>query len=229
LKPEDERRLGRELHKLIMKYNRPVETGAYDQRIEDAARPLLAKRTRKDIDYTFTVLDSPVVNAFSHPGGYIYVNEGLFNLIGEDEDYALEFVLGHEIAHVDLKHAIQCIEGGNAEEKKRGLGTLPQFYLLIAFGYPDKMVAEADAWAFRRMVLDLDRSRHDALAFLRKFEGYARQNGFAAGRKLPAEKGANPGETPPSMVDNHFRALTAARRRLGDLKALSDTIKTPRK
>lgn len=227
LSPADERRLGRELNAVVMRYNRPLETGTWAQRVEDAARPLLAKRSRTEIDYTFTVLDSEAVAAFSLPGGYVYVCRGLFNLIGEDEDYALEFVLGDEIAHVDLRHAIACVAAANAEEKKQGLGTLPQFYLLIGFGYPDAMEFEADAWVAKRMMVDLDRSRHDTLAFLRKFENYAGENGFANGRKLPPESSGKPGEPPPSLVENHFRSQAAARRRLGELKAFTETLKVP--
>lgn len=230
LTPQDEIRLGRELHKMVMTYNRRLETGSWEQRVEDVARPLLALRSRKEIgDYTFTILDSSAVNAFSHPGGYIYVSRGLFNLIGEDEDYALEFILGHEIAHVDLRHAVQCLEPANEVEKKKGLGTLPQFYLLIAFGYPDKMEYEADAWALKRMISELDRSRHDGLAFLRKLEGYARDNGFSNGRKLPPDKTSLPGEVLPPLVENHFRALTPARKRLSELKVYSETLTFPRK
>jgi hypothetical protein len=226
---QDEMRLGRELNKLIMTYNRRLDDGAREQRVEDIARPLLNKRMRKEIEYTFTILDSEAVNAFSHPGGYIYVCRGLFNLFGEDEDYVLEFVLGHEIAHVDLKHALTCLQAANAEEKKRGLGTLPQFYLLIAFGYPDRMEFEADAWACKRMMVDLDRSRHDALAFLRKFEGYARDNGFSAGRKLPPQKAEGQTEAVPSLVENHYRAHTSARKRLGELKASAESLTFPPK
>lgn len=229
LSVEQERRLGQELHRLVLTYNKKWENGALEQRVEDVARPLLKARSRSEIEYTFTLLDSEAVNAFSFPGGYVYVCRGLFNLLGEDEDYALEFVLGHEVAHVDLKHAIQRVAISNDEEKKRGLGTLPQFYLLVSFGYPDKLEYEADAWAFRRMMGDLDRSRHDSLAFLRKFERYAQDNGFPSGRQLPPPKATVPGELPPSLVENHFRAHTAARKRLAELKDFAATLRLPQK
>ncbi|WP_422927206.1 M48 family metalloprotease [Singulisphaera sp. PoT] len=235
----DETRLGRELHRMILSYNKRDDSGHWDQRIDRVARPILETRTRKGIEYTFTILDSEAVNAFSTPGGFVYLSRGLFNLIGEDEDYALEFVIGHEVAHVDLKHAIACVAAANAEEKKHGMGTLPQFYLLIAFGYPDKQVYEADAWAFRRMTRELDRSRHDTLAFLRKFENYAALNKFKSGRQLPPQPSTpEPGavEAPPSFLENHYRAETAAWKRLNELKSqgtnagsglLQETPKSP--
>ena len=52
--------------------------------------------------FTFTVLDSPVVNAFALPGGYIYVTRGL--LAHLDNEAQLAVVLGHEIAHVIARH-----------------------------------------------------------------------------------------------------------------------------
>ncbi len=228
LNSQDEQRLGRAIHQLILTYNRPVQNGAWDQRVDLVARPLLKLRSRKDIDYTFTILDSDAVNAFSTVGGRVYLSGGLFNLIGEDEDYALQFVLGHEIAHVDLKHALKCVAGSNTEEKKHGLGTLSQFYLLIAFGYPDKQVFEADAWAFKRMMVDLDRGRHDSLAFLRKFEDFAAKNKFQAGRQLPPQQTASsPRDAPASFLENHFRAETAAWKRLNELKTISTQLSIP--
>ncbi len=79
-------------------------------------KPFLKTCEHKDVHYTFTVLESDAVCAFSHPGGYVYVCRGLFNLIGEDEDYALEFAVGHEIAHVDLQHALAGLAGPRHDE-----------------------------------------------------------------------------------------------------------------
>ncbi|MEM1125099.1 MAG: M48 family metalloprotease [Bacteroidota bacterium] len=53
--------------------------------------------------FTFRVLDSPVVNAFALPGGYIYVTRGLMAHVGSEAQLAV--VLGHEIGHVVGRHA----------------------------------------------------------------------------------------------------------------------------
>lgn len=53
-------------------------------------------------DYTFKVLEGTDVNAFSLPGGHIYVYEGLMKFIESDDELA--GVLGHEIAHASLRH-----------------------------------------------------------------------------------------------------------------------------
>jgi hypothetical protein len=212
LKTEDELRLGRVLHDVILQFNRPVETGPWQRRVEEAAEPFRKTRSRKDVDLTFTILDSDAVNAFSTPGGFIYVCRGLFNLIGEDEDYALEFVIGHEIAHVDLQHALRCLRDPGVMRMSEG--PLQKLYMMIIpFAYLDSQEFEADMWVYRRM-RQLGRTERESLAFLRKLDGHAKTYGFDNGRGKPQ---IGPDSSP---VENHFRAHTAAWRRLDHLKAV---------
>ena len=62
-------------------------------------------REFRETEFTFRVLDSPVVNAFALPGGYIYVTRGL--LAHANNEAQLAVVLGHEIGHVAARHASQ--------------------------------------------------------------------------------------------------------------------------
>ena len=55
--------------------------------------------------FRFTVLDTPIVNAFALPGGYIYVTRGLVALAGNEAELA--GVLAHEIGHVTARHSAQ--------------------------------------------------------------------------------------------------------------------------
>lgn len=59
----------------------------------------------RNTPFTFRVLNSPVVNAFALPGGYVYVTRGL--LAHLDNEAQLMVVLGHEIGHVAARHASQ--------------------------------------------------------------------------------------------------------------------------
>lgn len=59
----------------------------------------------RDTEFHFRVLNSPVVNAFALPGGYIYVTRGLLGHLKNEAQLAV--VLGHEIAHVAARHASQ--------------------------------------------------------------------------------------------------------------------------
>ncbi len=56
-----------------------------------------------DDKYTFTVLDSPDINAFATPGGYVYINRGLLAYMNSESQLAA--VLGHEVAHITAEHA----------------------------------------------------------------------------------------------------------------------------
>lgn len=53
--------------------------------------------------YHFTVLDSPIVNAFALPGGYVYVTRGLIALANSEAELAS--VLAHEVGHVTARHS----------------------------------------------------------------------------------------------------------------------------
>jgi len=59
----------------------------------------------RNTEFTFRVLDSPVVNAFALPGGFVYVTRGLMAHLNNEAQLAV--VIGHEIGHVAARHASQ--------------------------------------------------------------------------------------------------------------------------
>ena len=65
---------------------------------------LAAKGPRPGLPWRFTVLDSPVVNAFAVPGGAIYVTRGILAMMSSEAELAA--VLGHEIGHVNARHSM---------------------------------------------------------------------------------------------------------------------------
>jgi predicted Zn-dependent protease len=58
---------------------------------------------RPALDWQFQVMDSPVINAFAAPGGYIFVTRGLLAAINDEAELA--GVLAHEIGHVTARHS----------------------------------------------------------------------------------------------------------------------------
>ena len=60
---------------------------------------------RGDIAYHFAVLDTPDVNAFASPGGYIFITRGALSLIESEAELA--GVLAHEVGHVNRRHVIE--------------------------------------------------------------------------------------------------------------------------
>jgi predicted Zn-dependent protease len=66
------------------------------------------KSDRPDLSYHFAVLDTDIINAFSCPGGYVFVTRGTLKVI--DSEAELAAVLAHEISHVAHKDIIREIE-----------------------------------------------------------------------------------------------------------------------
>lgn len=64
--------------------------------------------------YRITILDSPNVNAFALPGGYLYVTRGLLALANDSAELAA--VLAHEMAHVTASHGIERQQKEKEEE-----------------------------------------------------------------------------------------------------------------
>lgn len=65
---------------------------------------------RPDVQYKFHVIDSPIVNAFALPGGYIYVSRGLLALANSEAEMAA--VIAHEIGHITARHAATRMSHG---------------------------------------------------------------------------------------------------------------------
>jgi predicted Zn-dependent protease len=59
---------------------------------------------RPKLDYHFKVVDSPVINAFAVPGGYVYFTRGIMAHFNNEAEFA--GVLGHEIGHVTARHSV---------------------------------------------------------------------------------------------------------------------------
>ena len=67
------------------------------QRMNTIGRWVASQSARPELPWTFGVIDSPEINAFAAPGGYILVTRGMYELLASDSEVAA--VLGHEISH----------------------------------------------------------------------------------------------------------------------------------
>jgi beta-barrel assembly-enhancing protease len=70
---------------------------------------LAARSDRRDVPYTFKVLDSDEINAVALPGGPIYVFRGLMDFAGSDT-HMLAGVLAHEVGHISARHHAQMMQ-----------------------------------------------------------------------------------------------------------------------
>ena len=97
--------LGQRYHKEIMKQYKKYDDPELQRYVEGIGERLAAKSHRENLVFHFTVLDSPEVNAFALPGGYIYITRGIMAYMTEEAHLA--GVLGHEIGHVTARHGVR--------------------------------------------------------------------------------------------------------------------------
>lgn len=73
------------------------------QFINQKGQEMVRVSHRPDLKYEFKILDSPVVNAFAVPGGYVYFTRGILAQMNNEAEFA--GVLGHEIGHITARHS----------------------------------------------------------------------------------------------------------------------------
>lgn len=72
---------------------------------------LSLRSSRPTLTWRFGILDDSDLNAFAAPGGYVFVTQGLLNLL--DSEAELAAVLSHEIAHVSYQHHLNAVRSEN--------------------------------------------------------------------------------------------------------------------
>jgi predicted Zn-dependent protease len=97
--------MGREYNSQILKQYEIYQNEVLQNYVQSIGESLALKSHRPNLVYRFTVLDSPDINAFALPGGYIYINRGLMSFLSSEEELAA--VLGHEIGHVTARHSVK--------------------------------------------------------------------------------------------------------------------------
>ncbi|MGH1455152.1 MAG: M48 family metalloprotease [Alphaproteobacteria bacterium] len=113
MSPQQELQVGAQEHAKVMAQFGEYKNANVQNYVEAVGQSVVRYTERPDVQYKFTVLDSPIVNAFALPGGYIYVTRGLLALANDEAEMAS--VLGHEAGHITGRHS--------AERYSRGVAT----------------------------------------------------------------------------------------------------------
>ncbi|MBI2094186.1 MAG: M48 family metalloprotease [Candidatus Omnitrophica bacterium] len=147
-----------------------VADESLQRRVREIGDKLAAVCDRRELVYSFGVVSDEEVNAFSLPGGYVFVNEGLVKKASSDDELA--GVIAHEIAHITARHAVKRYESGIGMQLLQ-LATLVGRQSTVAKGL--SVAAQAAQLAYARQ----DELEADRLAVK-----YLRAAGFNAAAML---------------------------------------------
>ena len=110
---EKEAAMGRNIAKKISQEFK-LSNNPYDiERINRIAKKIVAVVDRKELNYYFYIIEEDQegesqVNAFSLPGGYVYIFKGLLDIL--DNDDQLSFILAHEVGHIVSRHHMKRLQ-----------------------------------------------------------------------------------------------------------------------
>lgn len=105
--PAQETQLGTQVAAQVAKEMKIISGTTEAAAVQRIGARLLTGLPRKDFDYKFYLVDDPAPNAFTIPGGSIYVHTGLFKLAADESEVA--GVIAHEIGHAYDRHPAKAM------------------------------------------------------------------------------------------------------------------------
>lgn len=120
---DEEREIGRQWAGTLLGAAPLVRNDELQRYVNRVGRWVALQSERPELDWRFGVLDSPNVNAFATPGGYIFITRGLLQRMRSEAELA--GVLAHEIGHVVEKHHLNAIR--KAQGLSLGADLLSEF------------------------------------------------------------------------------------------------------
>ena len=106
---DKEVQMGQAITREAVKQLKPTDDPLVQKRVEDIGKKIAAVCDRKEISYHFYVVNEKDINAFSLPGGYVFVYKGLVDKVDNDDELA--GVIGHEVGHIVARHSIKRLQG----------------------------------------------------------------------------------------------------------------------
>jgi predicted Zn-dependent protease len=185
---------------------------ALQSRISAIGRRVVAASDRQDIEYKFYVVEDKELNAFTLPGGLIYVNRGLAEAFNDDE---LAYVIAHETGHIAARHIA----------KKLQANMTYQLLLGMAFatagknaGQSAQTLAQGADVVFN--LVELKYSRNDEYEADRLGVKYAHNAGFDPYASLSALEKLKKNQGSASKVLQYFRTHPYVEDRIKALKEI---------
>jgi predicted Zn-dependent protease len=188
--------MGRSYNQQVLQENPRYPDEKLQAYVQQVGERVAAHSHRSHFQYTFTVVDSPDINAFALPGGYIYIHRGLLAYLNSEAELAA--VLGHEVGHVTARHSVQQQSQatawgllGQAAAIGTGVGAAADVTnalgSVVVKGYGRDMELEADGLGAQYLA----RSGYDPQAMievikvLKNQELFAREQALKHGQSAP--------------------------------------------
>jgi predicted Zn-dependent protease len=217
--------LGRRYNQQILKENPRYADEKLQAYVQQVGERVAKHSHRSQLAYQFTVVDSPDINAFALPGGYIYIHRGLLAYLSSEAELAA--VLGHEVGHVTARHSVQQQSQstawgllGQAVAIGTGVGAAADVTgalgTVFVRGYGRDMELEADGLGAQYLA----RSGYDPQAMIEVVKVLKNQEDFA--RDQAAERGeAQPAGGYHGIFDTHPDNDLRLQQVLGPARALA--------
>jgi len=118
----DELAMGKQANPQILQTYGKYEDADLARYVSALGKKLGALSHQPNLAYTIQVLDSPVVNAFAVPGGYVYLTRGILAYLNDEAELA--GVVAHEIGHIAARHSAQQYSKVQFAQLGLGLGSM---------------------------------------------------------------------------------------------------------
>ena len=192
--------IGKEEHAKILEKMPIYENESLQTYVDKVGQKVAATSDRPDLTYLFTIIDSPDINAFALPGGYIYINRGLIGFLNSEAELAA--VLAHEIGHVTARHAVRqkaAAAGAKVASvvtaiaaRSNTVGEVTSIYGAAAIsGYGREMELEADGFGAKYLFnAGYDpKAMIEVIGVLKNHERFSRFRAKEAGKKAKSYHG----------------------------------------
>jgi len=187
--PVDEAKIGAEAAAQLEKEVKVVDNPTETARLTEIANRLGAVSQRPEVKYTVKILQSKEINAFSIPGGHLYITQGTLDVVESEDEVAA--VLAHEVAHNAKRHSLESMKKESRAQTQIGLavlaavlagqqvdaGNVMLFAGLLKVAVVNSYSRKAESEADREAIGYLRAAKYNPVAMLTVVEGLAKIEG----------------------------------------------------
>ncbi len=221
--------MGRESDPQIMAFFGAYDNPNLQKFINEKGQEMVKVSHRTKLAYEFKIVDSPVINAFAVPGGYVYFTRGIMAHFNNEAEFA--GVLGHEIGHITARHSV--IQQRNAMLGQLGIiagvilvPELSQFVEPLSAGMQLALMSfgrDAERQSDKLGVEYSSRIGYNATEMAGFFRTLERQDKAGGGEKIPEFLSTHPSPEERNITVAKLAEEWKAKLKMADPKINRDT------